>query len=42
MTPLALRYEDRLVDGLGSGDRDELDRLLTRLLEQAQQLHDER
>ena len=42
ITPLALRYEDRLVDGLGSGDRDELDRLLTRLLEQAQQLHDER
>ena len=42
ITPLALRYEGRLVDGLGSGDRDELDRLLTKLLEQAQQLHDER
>ena len=40
ITPLALRYESRLVDGLSDNDRVQLDRILTRLLVQAKKIHD--
>ena len=38
ITPLALRYESTLLEGLSADERRQLDTLLSKLLQQAEQL----